>query len=412
MNPIKYLPRWITPLLQDAIESHPVVVLSGARQVGKSTLLTMAEPFQGWRYLSLDDLDIQRQAADAPDALWAGTDRVVLDEVQKAPDLLSAVKLAVDRSQRSIKFALSGSSNLLLMKQVSESLAGRAVYFDLQPLTLGEINQRPPPSLIDSIMIRNWPEEVSLTTESPDVIELLLRGFMPELISFRSQRAWRRWWDGYVTTYLERDLRQLSQIENLPEFRRLMELASLRTGQLLNKSELARDARLTQPTAHRYLSLLETTKLFEPLPSFTLNRTSRLTKSPKPFWNDPALPVFLARYFDRSSLEASRELGSFFENLIFHHLRVLASLMLPPARLFYWRTRTNKEVDFIFEYGRKFIAIEVKLSSTVGYGDVKNIQSFLTEYPEAVGGLLLYNGSEVRRLGEKIIAAPWTMVAG
>ena len=104
MNPIKYLPRWITPRLQDAIESHPVVVLSGARQVGKSTLLTMAEPFQEWRYLSLDDLDIQRQAADAPDVLWAGTDRVVLDEVQKVPDLLSAVKLAVDRSQRSIKF--------------------------------------------------------------------------------------------------------------------------------------------------------------------------------------------------------------------------------------------------------------------------------------------------------------------
>ncbi len=412
MNPRNYLPRWITPLLQNAIESHPVVVLSGARQVGKSTLLTMAEPFRGWRYLSLDDLDIQRQAADAPDELWAGTDRVVLDEVQKVPELLSAVKLAVDRSQRSIKFALSGSSNLLLMKNVSESLAGRAVYFDLQPLALGEISHRPPPSLIKSIIAGNWPEEGSLTTESPDVIEMLLRGFMPRLISLHSQAVWRRWWDGYVTTYLERDLRQLSLIKNLPEFRRLMELTSLRTGQLLNKSELARDARLKQPTAHRYLNLLETTKLFEQLPSFTLNRTSRLTKSPKPFWTDPALPVFLAGYLDRSSLQGARELGAFFENLVFHHLRVLASLMVPPAHLFYWRTRTDKEVHFIFEHGRKILAIEVKLSANAGFGDVKNLRFFLEEYPEAVGGLLLYNGREIRRLGERIIAVPWTMVAG
>jgi predicted AAA+ superfamily ATPase len=244
------------------------------------------------------------------------------------------------------------------------------------------------------------------------VIEMLLRGFMPRLISLHSQAAWRRWWDGYITTYLERDLRQLSLIKNLPEFRRLMELTSLRTGQLLNKSELARDARLKQPTAHRYLSLLETTKLFEQLPSFSLNRTSRLVKSPKAFWSDPALPVFLSGYYDRSSLEASRELGSFFENLVFHHLRVLASLMTPPARLFYWRTRTDKEVDFVFEHGRKILAIEVKLSAKAGFGDVKNLRFFLEEYPEAVGGLLLYNGREIRRVGEKILAVPWTMVAG
>ncbi len=146
--------------------------------------------------------------------------------------------------------------------------------------------------------------------------------------------------------------------------------------------------------------------------SITLNRTSRLTKSPKPFWTDPALHVFLAGYFDRESLVSSRELGSFFENLVFHHLRVLSSLMSPPARLFYWRTRTDKEVDFILEHGRKILAIEVKLSANVGFGDVKNLRFFLEEYPEAVGGLLLYNGREIRRLGERIIAAPWTMVAG
>ena len=411
-KPETYLPRWITPHLQRASQKNPVVILTGARQTGKSTLLTMASPFKDWRYHTLDDLNTLNLAIEAPEELWSGIDHVVIDEVQRAPNVLLAIKIAVDRSSRSMRFALSGSANLALMKSVSESLAGRAIYFNLHPLTLGEINTLPPPTLIDQLLSGEWPSEHRIPGQPLDHLLHLMRGFLPTPVFQPDPTDWVQFWDSYVITYLERDLRQLSQIENLSDFNRLMELAALRTGQILNVSELGRDAHLSQSTADRYLKLLETTLLFERLPAFTRNRTSRLVKSPKAFWNDAALPVFLSGYYDRSSLEASRELGSFFENLIFHHLRVLASLMLPPARLFYWRTRTNKEVDFIFEYGRTFIAIEVKLSATVGYGDVKNIRSFLNEYPEAVGGLLLYNGSEIRRLGEKIIAAPWTMVAG
>jgi hypothetical protein len=411
-KPEKYLPRWITPHLQNAAEKNPVVVLTGARQVGKSTLLAMASPFKDWRYHTLDDLNTLNLAIESPEELWFGTDRVVIDEVQKAPNVLSAIKIAVDRSSRAIHFALSGSANLALMKSVSESLAGRAIYFNLHPLALGEISLLPPPNLIDQLLSADWPSEHRISEKVPDHLKLLLRGFLPPPVFHSDPTDWNQYWDSYVTTYLERDLRQLSQIEYLPEFQRLMELAALRTGQLLNISEIGRDAKLSQSSADRYLNLLETTLLFERLSAFTLNRTSRLIKSPKVFWNDPALPVFLAGYFDRSSLEAARELGAFFENLVFHHLRVLASLMIPPARLFYWRTRTDKEVDFILEHGRKILAIEVKLSANAGFGDIKNLKFFLEEYPEAVGGLLLYNGSEIRRLGEKILAVPWTMVAG
>lgn len=407
-----YYPRWLTGLLREAIEEAPVLVLTGARQVGKSTLLLNEEPFRGWRFLSLDDFDVLRQAKEQPQALWAGTDRVIFDEVQKAPELLTAVKHEVDRAPGRMKFVLSGSANLLLMRQVSESLAGRAVYCVLDPLTLGEINRVSPPALIEQILTGTWPDEGTIADAPPDPVPILHRGLMPALLQLSTPQAWVRWWDGYVTTYLERDLRQVSQIDALVDFRRLMELLALRSGQLLNQTELARDAALTQPTVHRYLNILETTHLFERVPAYESNRTSRILKSPKVYWNDPALAVFLSGYYQEEDLRTARELGSFFETLIYHHLHVLAQLMTPPARLYTWRTYQGQEVDFVLEYGRKVLAIEVKQAGRPTYGDAGGLRAFLSDHPEAAGGLLLHSGREIRRLGDRILAAPWTMVTG
>jgi len=410
--PETYRPRWITPALQEASRDHPVVVLTGARQVGKSTLLLNAEPFRDWRFRSLDDFDTLRQARQKPEALWAGADRVVLDEVQKAPELLSAVKQAVDRQPRRLRFVLSGSANLLLMKQVSESLAGRAVYFVLHPMTLGEINQVALPNILSRTLARDWLEESSASEAPPDPAPALLRGLMPPLLTLSSTQAWVRWWDGYVSTYLERDLRQVSQIDALLDFRRLMEFVALRSGQLLNQSEVARDARLAQATVHRYLNILETTHLFERLPPYTASRTTRMLKSPKAFWNDPGLAVFLSGYFEVDDLRKAREYGAYFETLIYHHVRVLARLMTPPARLYFWRTRTGAEVDFILEHGRRLLAIEVKHTANPNYSDAAGLRSFLAEYPKASGGLLLHSGREIRRLDEAILAVPWTIMTG
>jgi len=410
--PETYRPRWITPALQEASRDHPVVVLTGARQVGKSTLLLNAEPFRDWRFHSLDDFDTLRQARQKPEALWAGADRVVLDEVQKAPELLSAVKQAVDRQPRRLRFVLSGSANLLLMKQVSESLAGRAVYFVLHPMTLGEINQAAPPNILSRTLAGDWLEESSASEAPPDPAPALLRGLMPPLLTLSSTQAWVRWWDGYVSTYLERDLRQVSQIDALLDFRRLMQFVALRSGQLLNQSEVARDARLAQATVHRYLNILETTHLFERLPPYTASRTTRMLKSPKAFWTDPGLAVFLSGYFEVDDLRKAREYGAYFETLIFHHVRVLAGLMTPPARLYFWRTRTGAEVDFILEHGRRLLAIEVKHTANPNYGDAAGLRSFLAEYPKASGGLLLHGGREIRRLDQAILAVPWTIMTG
>jgi predicted AAA+ superfamily ATPase len=407
-----YIHRWITPQLQMALQDTSILVLTGARQVGKSTLLLNEAPFRDFRYLSMDDFGVLQQANDRPEELWAGTDRIILDEVQKSPQLLVAVKRSVDRSAGQMKFVLSGSANLLLMRQVGESLAGRAYYHILNPLTLGEINRITPPDIINKILHGEWPAEGALQTQPPDPLPILQRGMMPGILRLNSSQSWVRWWDGYVATYLERDLRLIAQIDALVDFRRLMELLALRSGQMLNQSELARDASLSQPTTHRYLNILETTHLFERLPAYAKNRTMRILKAPKVFWNDTGLAVFLARYYQQDELRSARELGHFFEMFVYHHLHVLAQLMTPPARLFTWRTQAAQEVDFVLEYGRKVLAIEVKQTTRPGYGDIDGLKAFLTAHTDAVGGLLLHGGKDIRRLGEKIIAAPWTMITG
>lgn len=411
-SPKIYYQRWITSSLQAASQNHPIIVLTGARQVGKSTLLLNAEPFRNWRFHTLDDFEVLAQAKREPEALWAGTDRVILDEVQRAPELLLAVKMAVDRHPGKYHFVLSGSANLLLMKQVSDSLAGRAVYFVLDPMAIGEIHQTAQPDILPEILLGNFPAEGTLPEAPPDPAEIILRGLMPPLLTLDSPQAGVRWWDGYVTTYLERDLRQIAQIDALLDFRKLMALTALRSGQLLNQSEIARDAQISQPTAHRYLNLLETTHLFERLPAYTVSHTTRLLKSPKIFLNDPGLAVFLSGYYDLDELRKAREFGAYFETLVYHHLRLLTRLMTPPANLYFWRTHNGTEVDFVIEHGRKVAAIEVKSTRNPGYGDISGLQAFLKEYPSASAGVLLHHGRAIQRLSEKILAIPWTMITG
>lgn len=407
-----YYPRWITPLLQDALNTHPVLVLTGARQVGKSTLLTNEAPFSSWRYHTLDNLDTLSQAQRDPSSLWAGTDPIVLDEVQRVPDVLLAVKQAVDENPKRYRFVLSGSANLLLMQHVSESLAGRAAYFVLHPLTLGEQRRQPPISLLNELLSGRWPEETLPVGETADPLPLILRGAMPGLVNLTTSADWLRWWEGYILTYLERDLRQLTQISSLIDFRNLLQLLALQTGQLLNQSEIGREVGLAQATAHRYINLVETTHLLERVLPYTAGRMQRLVKSPKVFWMDPGLPVFLSGYYDAESLSTARELGSFFEGLIYQHLNVLCGLMTPKARLYFWRTRTGEEVDFVVEQGRRMLAIEVKWTDNPRYQHAEGLRSFLDAHPNAQGGILLHRGTEVRYLHERILALPWTLFAG
>lgn len=374
--------------------------------MGKSTLLANEQPFRDWRYISLDDFDALDQARRDPAALWTGADGVVLDEVQKAPGLLDAVKLAVDRDP-SRRFALSGSANLLLMQHVTESLAGRAAYLELGPLTFGETRRMPAPSLLNELLDGHLPAEG--THERVDPLPAMTHGLLPRLLDADDAQA-ATWWQGYVATYLERDLRQLSQIDSLPDFRRVMEALALRQGSLLNRAEIARDTSVTQPTTHRYINLLQASSLVTLVSPYAVNRTKRLVKSPKPYWFDAGLSSFLAGHFSIESLCGSREAGAAFETLVLAHLRVLVGLLTPAGRLHYWRTVSGREVDFVVEHGRRLVAIEVKLALSAGYGDTAGLRAFMAEYPECEAGVVVHSGDEVRMLGERIVALPWTLL--
>ena len=402
-----YKPRWLASLINSAIEDHPVIVLTGARQVGKTTLLLNEKPLKNWRYISLDDFDVLHQSRNDPESLWAGSDNNILDEVQKAPQLLNAVKSAVDTSGSRHKFILSGSANLLLMQKVSESLAGRAVYFSLSPMTIGEMLGNPATSNLERLLNSNLTDLIPPNLGPITPLDQMWRGCMPALLSYSNADSILRWWEGYIGTYLERDLRQLSQIDSLPDFRRLMAALALRCGQMLNQSEIARDTSISQPTIHRYLNLLETTCMLKRLPAYCVNRTKRLIKSPKIMWNDPGLVSFLAGHYTVDSLQSSREIGGIFESLIFLQLQTLAQLITPSAQLFYWRTSTGKEVDFVVEWGQKLVAIEVKYNSKPRYSDIDNLKLFIEEYPETSAGILLHTGDEVKQMQAKIIALPW-----
>ena len=189
-----------------------------------------------------------------------------------------------------------------------------------------------------------------------------------------------------------------------------MQLAALRSGQLLNQSELGRDAGLSQPTVHRYLNIMETTHLFERLPAYTSSRTTRILKTPKAYWNDPGLAVFLSGYYELGDLRNAREYGAYFETFIYHHLRVLTRLMKPSGRLYFWRRRDGVEVDFVLEHGRRLLAIEVKRTTQPGFRHASGLKVFIEEHPAASGGLLVHSGRQIRRLGENILAVPWTLL--
>ncbi len=250
-----YRARELTRSVADALTDMPVVVITGMRQVGKSTLLQEEALFKKRRYITLDDFAQLEAAKRNPEALLGGDIPVTVDEAQRSPELLTVIKRMVDRDRRPGHFLLSGSANFLLLNNVAETLAGRAIYFTLHPFNKREVKGKisSEPFLVRFFRTLDVP---SNAVHPIGQREVLLGGMPP--VCLASLRNPALWFKGYEQTYIDRDLRQLSQVADLLAFRHLMQLTALRSGHLLKLSELARDARLTVTTTSRYSSLLET----------------------------------------------------------------------------------------------------------------------------------------------------------
>jgi len=401
------LPRAVAKSLQERLRVMPAVIVSGARQTGKSTLALSLGP-GGRRYFSLDDLDVVDAARRDPDLLVGGTQPVTLDEVQREPDLLRAVKRAIDRDRQPGRFLLTGSANLLLMRQVGESLAGRASYLSLWPMTRREQAGRGSTGVWEALLATRDEDWLDLFAAEPDDAadwRALARhgGFPSPSLQLRTAPERAIWFDGYVRTYLERDLQDLSAIAALPDFRRLMRAACLRLGQLLNQTELGRDVALSQPTVHRYLNLLETSYQLVRLEAYAVNRSKRLIKSPKLYWSDTGLALHLA-----GSEEPS---GAHLENLVLHDLLVWRDARIDRAEVCYWRTTLGEEVDFVIESGGRLLPIEVKSSGRPRLADTKHLRTFRTEYgTRARRGLLLHGGRTLEWIAPDVLAVPWWRV--
>jgi len=401
------LPRLVAQSLAERLGVMPAVVVTGARQTGKSTLAQELAPGKR-RYFSLDDLDVADAARRDPELLVGGDQPVTLDEVQREPDLLRAVKRAIDRKRRPGQFLLTGSANLLLMRQVSESLAGRASYLTLWPMTRREQLGLGRCGLWNELLAardEDWLDLLSAEPDKPEDWRVLARrgGFPTPAVHMRTARERSVWFDGYVRTYLERDLQELSSIVALPDFRRLMRAVCLRLGQLVNQTELGRDVALAQPTVHRYLNLLETSYQLVRLPAYAVNRTKRLIKSPKLYWGDTGVALHLG-----GSNEPG---GAHLENLVLHDLLAWRDARLDRAEVCYWRTAIGEEVDFVIEAGGRLLPIEVKATGRPRLGDATHLRTFRAEYGrKARAGLLLHTGSTLEWLAPDVLAAPWWRV--
>lgn len=398
----RYLPRELSRPLQHALGAMPVVVVTGMRQVGKTTFLENQRGLEPRRFVSLDDFATLEAARGDPEAFVAANEPLVIDEVQRVPELLTAIKSRLGSSHAPGRFILSGSANLLLLAKVTESLAGRAIYLTMWPMTRRELGSHAGSPFIVSLFENGEPPIVDGAERvAPGDV---LAGGMPQVAVNRIDPD--LWFRGFVQTYLERDIRELSQVADLAQFRRFVRLLAMRTGKILNVADVARDAGLSSATGHRYVGLIETSFAGFRLPPFLANRSSRLVRSPKFFMSDAALASDLIGERGVPMAPADPYAGALLETYVAQNLQGLLSAWLPRASLSYWCVQGRQEVDFVIEHGDRCVAIEVKSSSRWSSADLTGLRRFIESTPACVAGLLACGTASTLRLGGRLFAVP------
>lgn len=414
--------RHISSDIIDSLQHFPVVLLTGARQVGKSTLAEMLSKTK-WKagYLTLDTRLVLDAALTDPDGFISGTSvPVIIDEVQRASDLMRAIKGIVDRDRRPGQYLLTGSANLMTLQKVSETLAGRVALHELQPFMWSEIANKKPPTILRELfaaedaraLTRKWRKRI-FPDRRKEIEGHIISGGYPTPSLMKSATPRRRWFDSYRQTYIERDIRDMAAIQHLPDFGRLLSLLSFRTGQMINFSEVSREMGFPLSTLRRYMDLLEVTYQIYFLRPYFVNIGKRLIKMPKLYFGDSGMACHLSAVEDWKTLERQGRVGSMVETWAASELRKLISLGGTRYQLYYWRTYARREVDFIIEHGDRIVAVEVKWSQKLESSDLAGLKDCARDLKgRHVLSVLLYPGTELVAIDKQTIAMPFGVFFG
>lgn len=391
-----------------------IIFLVGARQVGKSSLLSHLFPkLKAFVFDPVQDLYNVRKNPDL--FLKDFGAPLILDEIQFVPELLPPLKRYADLSQKKGQYFLTGSQQLSILKSVSESLAGRVAIIPIGSMT--------PHEMYDEFDAKkNWflhylknpdtffKKSFSKLNNMPSRLEAVWRGGMPGTIDLPNN-ALPVYFSSYVQTYVERDVRTLENIEDLSQFGTFLSLLAALTSQEINYSQLGREIGISPKTAQRWLRLLEHTYQWSELRPFHMNAIKRLALKPKGIITDTGLACYLQRISSPEALAASPMHGAFFESYCFNMLKGFCGALPMMPNFYHWRTLAGAEVDIIIEIDAQFYPIEIKSATTINKNDVRGIEAFRNTYPRLniAKGIVIYAGNECYRVTEDIIAVPWNL---
>lgn len=411
--------RHITSFVKQSLKDFSAVLVIGARQVGKSTVVKQLYDEGIFKsYITLDDISQLEAVTNDPHGFIKNASYpLAIDEIQRVPDLLKAIKKSIDEDKRPGRFLLTGSANIFSYPGVSESLAGRVDIIHLEGLSLGEIlNQNNPSSFILDIFLGatipelkdKWTKELEYKPKinNQSLNEYIFYGGFPEVILKKQERFRERWFSSYQSAYIERDVRNINKFLDVVSFAKLFRLIGLQSGNLLNQKNLSIEIGLDQRTISRYLEILETTFQVNQLTPWFSNTRKRLIKTSKIYMNDSGYASYLNGITTPNLLLNSPYYGTIFETWLWAELRKILTLTTGIEQAFY-RTHLGKEVDFLLYKGDVFCGIECKATETIQsrhFTGLKDLSEALA--PRIMRGIILYNGDEIISFSDKFLALP------
>lgn len=406
-------PRLLQPLLEEALNDTPVVLIHGPRQCGKTTLAQKIGKERGYRYLSFDDHNlITAVKADPVGFVDRLDERVILDEIQHVPELFSSIKQAVDRKRQPGRFLLTGSANVLLLPKLADSLAGRMEILNLRPLARCEIEKNG-----NGLLTQILRDDVSFRCAGKLADQLAARiveGGYPEPLKRKTEHRKKQWYRNYIETLVQRDIRELAQISNLESIPKILQLAAAQSAQLLNMSAIAAPFQITRQTTSAYFTLLKHIFLVDVLPAWHSNRGKRLIKTPKVNITDTGLAAVLLG-MNRERLDADRNmLGHLLESFVYNELRRQASWTDTDLNFYHFRDKDQYEVDIVMEQNDgKIIAVEVKAAATITEKDFRGLKKLRATVGESWKmGIVFYDGDMVLPFGKRMYAVPVSALWG